>query len=105
MDPTASYILNYALPLQQLYITGKNANPTNWISSVMASNAVAAATYSPGTNTTQLMADMANYDFVVRRGADSQLGTLPNVSFSAVTNLAASTNALVRDAACCALAA
>ncbi len=77
INATASYILTYSLPLQRLYITGKNANPVNILDSTKVANAVAAATFkldSPGFTTTQLITALSEFDPVVRHYAAIELG-------------------------------
>ena len=68
LNPTACYILTYGLPLQQIYITGKNANPANTLNSSKVANAIAAATIRldcPGFTDAQLIADLSEFDPVV----------------------------------------
>ncbi len=103
IDPTASYVLTYALGKQQLLITGKNLNSTNWLSDTKVTNAIWAGAFDrvvAGYNTNQLIAALSEYDPIVRRQAAAVLGTNGSNSFSMVTNLASSTNALLREAAC-----
>ena len=103
IDPTATYVLTYALPKQKLLITGKNSNPTNWLSAATVTNAIWAGAFDrivAGYNTNQLVAAMSEYDPIVRRQAAAALGVNGSTSFSMVTNLASSTNELLRAAAC-----
>ena len=105
IDPTATYVLTYSIPKQQLYITGKNADPTNWLSSSVVSNAIWAGAFImliDGYNTSQLIAAMGEYDPVVRSWAADAVGKT-NVSVSVLTNMACSANSLLREAACQAL--
>ena len=77
MNPTANYILTYSLPLQRLYITGKNANPVHTLDITKVNNAIAAATYQldcPTYSITQLIADLSQFDPVVRDAAAIELG-------------------------------
>lgn len=79
LNPTASYILTYALPLQRLYITGKNAVPANTLDSTKVANAIAAATYNldcSAYTSTQLIANLSEYDPVVRNYSAIQLAKL-----------------------------
>ena len=106
IDPTASYVLTYALAKQQLLLTGRNANPTNWLSSAKATNAIWAGAFDQvvaGLNTNQLVAALSEYDPLVRRLAAATLGTNASTSFSLLTNLASSPDPLLREAACQAL--
>ncbi|MEI6605174.1 MAG: DUF6288 domain-containing protein [Verrucomicrobiota bacterium] len=79
VNPTASYILTYALPLQRLYITGKNPNPANTLDATKVANAIAAATFKlncTSYTSTQLIAALSEFDPVVRNYAAIQLATL-----------------------------
>ena len=38
-------ILTYSLPLQRIYLTGRNANPANTLNATKVANAIPAATY------------------------------------------------------------
>ena len=103
IDPTATYVLTYALPKQQLLLTGRNANPANWLSSDKVTNAIWAGMFDQlvaGYGTNQLVPALSEYDPLVRRLAAAALGANPSASFSMLTNLASSTNALLREAAC-----
>jgi hypothetical protein len=60
VDPTASYVLTYALAKQKLLITGYNKNPSNWLSSEVVSNAIWLVNFNlvcGGFDTNQLMAE------------------------------------------------
>ena len=62
LNPTATYILTYSLPLQRLYITGKNAIPANTLDATKVANAIAAATIKQDCTaytTTQLIAALS----------------------------------------------
>jgi HEAT repeat protein len=77
LSPTATYILQLTLPLRQLHITGKNANPAATLSSAVVANAVWAGLYSQqcsGYSTNQLLAAFSEYDTVVRDAAAIELG-------------------------------
>ncbi len=106
IDPTASYVLTYALPKQQLYITGKNANTNHWLSSDVVTNAIWVGTFNQvcaGYNTNQLIAAMGEYDPGVRSWAADTLGARAGVSVSLLISMANSTNVLLRESACQAL--
>ncbi len=106
MDPTSWYVLAYSLPKQQLLLTGKNANPTNWLSSDKVTNAIWVGAFNQvcaGYNTNQLASAMSEYDPGVRFWAAATIGTNVNTSYSMLTNMASSTNSLLREAACQAL--
>jgi Family of unknown function (DUF6288)/PA14 domain/Bacterial Ig domain len=77
MNSTAPYLLTLSLPLQRLYITGKNAIPANTLDSTKVANAVAAATCqldAPGFTNSQLIANLSEYDPVVRHYSAIELG-------------------------------
>ena len=69
MEPTTWDMLTYALPRQQLYITGKNANPSNYLSSDVVTNALWVGAFNQvcaGYDTNHLVAAMGEYDLGVR---------------------------------------
>jgi len=88
LNPTASYILTYALPLKLLYITGKNAIPANTLDSTKVANAIAAATIKQDCTaftTTQLIAALSEFDPVVRYYAAIELATRPLIAAELTT--------------------
>ncbi len=106
IDPTASYVLTYALPKQKLYLTGKNANTNNWLSSAVVSNCLWVGTFNQvcaGYSTNQLIAAMGEYDPGVRSWAADTLGARAGVNVSLLISMANSTNYLLRQSACQAL--
>jgi autotransporter-associated beta strand protein len=108
VDPTASYILTYAAPLKQIYMTGKDANPTNILSPDKVTNALwSAMMYTNVTlmTTNQLIAGLGEYDPTVRWWVAEELGKRPGLNASSITNLLGSTNAWIRAAACITLGA
>ena len=106
INPTASYILTYGLPLQRLYITGKNAIPANTLDSTKVANAIAAATFDldcHGLTTTQLIAALSEFDPVVRNYAAIELATRTLTTAETNTLIAMigdTTNANARMGAC-----
>ena len=106
IDPTASHVLTYALAKQKLLITGRSANPTNWLSPAVVSNAIWAGTFDRLNSTyssNELVAALSEYDPLVRRWAATGLGARFPASASSLITMAGSTNALLREAACQAL--
>jgi autotransporter-associated beta strand protein len=108
LNPTASYILTYSLPLQRLYITGKNAIPANTLDAAKVTKAIAAATFkqdSPGFTITQLIAALSDFDPVVRNYAAIELGkrTLGSADLTTLRGMVTGTNANGRMGACQAL--
>ena len=76
VNPTATYILSFAVPLQRLYITGRNAIPANTLSAAKVTNAIAAATFkqdATALTVAQLMTTLSEYDPVVRNDAAIEL--------------------------------
>ena len=102
---TATYILTYALPLQRLYLTGKNANPANTLDTNTVANAIAAGTFRwtcTNYSKTQLISALAEYDPVVRQYAVNELDAR-SLTTSDITNLIAlaeGTNVNQRQGAC-----
>ena len=110
MNATACYILTYALPLQRLYITGKNANPANTLDPAKVAHAVAAANFkvdSPGFTNAQLITALSDFDPVVRHYAAIELGkttrTVQPAELTTLRNLVTGTNSNGRMGACQAL--
>ena len=105
INPTASYILTYGLPLQRLYITGKNANPANTLDSTTIASAIAAATFHQnctGYTTTQLIASLSDYDPVVRNYGAIELATrtLTTAEINTLTAMVTGTDPNGRMGAC-----
>lgn len=105
MNPTATYILTYGLPLQRLYITGKNAISTNTLDASKVANAIAAATFNldcVSYTVTQLTAALSEFDPVVRNYAAIELAkrTLTNAQLTTLRSMITSTNANERMGAC-----
>jgi autotransporter-associated beta strand protein len=76
MNSTAVYVLSYSVPLQRLYITGRNAIPANTLSAAKVDNAIAAATFKQnvgGYTVPQLMTALSEYDPVVRFDVATEL--------------------------------
>ena len=91
------------LPLQQIYLTGRNANPTNVLSDDKVTNAIAAALIPwacTNFTTNQLVAALSEYDPNVRCWSALELARRASVSVATITNLTTSTNAWTRAAAC-----
>ena len=77
LNPTASYILTYSLPLQRLFITGKSANPANTLDSTKVAHAISAATFkqqSPSKTNSELITALSDFDPIVRNYAAIELG-------------------------------
>ena len=105
INPTASYILTYALPLQRIYLTGKNLNPANTLDAAKVANAIAAGSFNRAMgayDTTDLIAALAEYDPVVRNCAATELAkrTLTATEVDTLIRLADSKGVNQRQGAC-----
>ncbi|MEI7899022.1 MAG: DUF6288 domain-containing protein, partial [bacterium] len=108
-NPTAYYLLHAAIPLKKLYITGRNADPANRLSSQVVSNALWSAAFASlcgGYTTNQLVAALGEWDPIVRFNAATELSVRSNgTSLAPMLIVMAEnpTNASQREAACTAL--
>ncbi len=113
LDPTAWNALFLSAPKQALYITGKNANPSNYLTDAAVSNAVWAGQWLANVSsytTNQLIANLSEYQPTVRHAAAQQLAALCATN-AAISNAVAPTlimlttnsNPWTREAACDAL--
>ncbi|MCE9608611.1 MAG: DUF6288 domain-containing protein [Chthoniobacter sp.] len=108
MNATAWYILSYALPLQRLYITGRNANPANTLDAAKVAKAIAAATYKLDCKDTvnypvsRLMTDLGEWDPAVRAYAAAELATrtLTATDENNLITMAEGADANARQGAC-----
>ncbi len=105
ITPTASYLLAYSLPLQRLYITGKNSNPAHNLATTKIDNAIAAATFKQDCvnyTTTQLIAALSEFDPLVRNDAANQLGTrtLSGTELTTLRGMVTGSDANARMGAC-----
>lgn len=105
MNPTATYVLTFGVPLARLYITGKNAFPANTLDATKVANAVAAATFNldaPGMTTTQLISALSEFDPVVRNYAAIELAkrTLTSTEINTLIAMLTNPNANSRMGAC-----
>ena len=108
MTPTAWYVLTYALPLQRLCITGRNADPANTLDATKVAHAIAAATYKFDCTDTvnypvsRLMTDLGDYDPAIRAYAAAELTnrSLTTTDENSLITLAEGTDANTRMGAC-----
>jgi hypothetical protein len=100
-------LLTYALPLRQLRITGKNHDPSRWLSSTDVAEAAAADGYAATSSlpVSQLIADLASWSPCVQRRAAEQLATrsFTTSTLNQLTALANDPNGGSRYGACLAL--
>lgn len=105
LDPTATYILTYALPLKRLLITGKDAIPAHVLSAEKVAKSIAAGTFKQDCTAygvEWLMAALGDYDPVVRHDAAKELAarTLTPAEEQALIALAEGKEANARMGAC-----
>lgn len=108
LSATAYQLLTFSLPLKQLFITGKNANPANVLDVTKVSNAITAATFKldrKKLGVDQLTAALNEYDPVVRHYAAVELASrqISDKELIALRSLLASPNSRERQGACQAL--
>ena len=112
MNPTATYILTYSLPLKRLYITGKRDTPANppplTLDSTTVAHAVAAANINQdvtGFTIAQLITSLTDYDPVVRHYAATELGkrAVTSTDLTTLRNMLTGSDANGRMGACQAL--
>ncbi len=110
MNPTATYLLTYSLPLQRLYITGRNANPAYALDTATVADAVDAGSFRlerGALSEPQLLAALGEYDPVVRHHAAVELAgrSLSSGELTTLRELLADPDPRVRQSACQALGA
>ena len=108
LNPTASYVLTYALPLKKLIITGRESNPVTWLSKQDVADAVSAGRFSTdrtGKTPQELVAALGNWSPIVRNWAAEELGKRPEAKnlVPELIALAESPTVNVRQGACEAL--
>ena len=83
LSPTASYVLTYALPLKKLFITGRDANPANWLSKKEVAGAIASGRFDTDRkhkSTRELVAAFGDWSPIVRGWAAEELAKRPEAS-------------------------
>lgn len=105
LEATAIYLLTHSLPYQRLRITGKDANPAHELSPEKIANAVEAGnhrTTRSGFSVSTLLAQLGEYDPVVRKSAGEELATrkLNEEEIVSVRALLASPDGAERRSAC-----
>ncbi len=113
VNPTASYILTYALPLQRLYLTGKDLNAARILTPAKVANAIAASTFKQDCTdqtaypVSRLIDALREYDPALRSNAASELArrTLTTAEVDSLLALAEGADANARMGACEALGA
>jgi hypothetical protein len=105
LSPTACYMLTYALPLKQLLITGREANPANWLSNQEVTEAIASGRFDvdcPKKSAQELVTALGDWSPVVRSWAATSLATRPEAQrlVPSLIKMAEGPDAHVRQGAC-----
>lgn len=108
LSPTACYVLTYSLPLKQLWITGKDANPENWLTKKDVAEAVASGHFYEQRgqkSTAEIVAALGDWSPIVRGWAAEELARRDeaNALVPALIAMAEGPNAAQRQGACEAL--
>ena len=105
MSPNACYVLSYALPQQRLYITGKDANKSNWLTRKDVDDAIVSGRFDVDRdrkNVSELVAALGDWSPIVRSWAAEELAERPEskTMVPQLISLAEGTNPNVRQGAC-----
>jgi hypothetical protein len=105
LSPNACYVLTYALPLKKLWITGKDANPGNFLTAKDVREAVASGRFYEQRETKsvpELVAALGDWSPVVRSFAAVELASRPEAKTMVpeLIALAEGKNAWQRQGAC-----
>jgi len=108
LSPAATYVLTYSLPLKKLYITGRDAKETNWLSRKDVTEAIASGRFDVECRkktVQELVAALGDWSPVVRGWAAEELARRPEAKAMVpqLIALAEGTDAHVRQGACEAL--
>ena len=80
LSPTATYVLTYSMPLKKLCITGKDANPSNWLNPQEVTAAIASGNFDldrKQKSVNELVAAFADWSPIVRGWAAEELAGRP----------------------------
>jgi hypothetical protein len=80
LSPTATYVLTYAMPLKKLFITGREANPANFLNKQEVTAAIASGRFDldrKEMSPAQLMAAFRDWSPIVRGWAAEELAARP----------------------------
>ena len=105
LSPNATYVLTYSLPLKNLYITGRDARPVNWISPQEVSGAIAAGRFDlarKSKSAAELVAAFGDWSPIVRSWAAEELAQRPEARsmVPALIELAGGKDVHVAQGAC-----
>ena len=80
LSPTASYVLTYSMPLKKICLTGRDANPANWLGKKDVTEAIASGYFDITRKTLtpeQLIAAFGDWSPIARSWAAEELGKRP----------------------------
>ncbi len=83
LSPTASYVLTYSMPLKKICLTGRDANPKNWLGKKDATEAIASGYFDITRKTLtpeQLIAAFGDWSPIARSWAAEELGKRPEAA-------------------------
>lgn len=108
LSPEATYVLTYALPLGKLYLTGKEAQRSNWLTATEAKAAVASGHFDKTRhrlNLEELLTAFADWSPVVRGWAAEEFSRRPEATtwVPRLITMAGGEDARLRQSACEAL--
>jgi HEAT repeat protein len=108
LSPTATYVLTYSMPLQKLCITGKDANPENWLGIPQVAAAIASGSFDTDRtkkSPQELVAAFGDWSPIVRGWAAEELSKRPEAHSMVpkLIDLAEGKDAHVSQGACEAL--
>ncbi len=108
LSPTATYVLTYSMPLKKLCITGKDANPANWLSKQEVADAIASGRYDldrKQKTPPELVAAFSDWSPIARAWAAEELAQRPEAQglVPQLVALAAGKDVHVSQGACEAL--
>ncbi|MCY2990072.1 MAG: DUF6288 domain-containing protein [Planctomycetota bacterium] len=108
LSPTATHVLTYALPLKKLCITGRDANPSNWLGKQDVAEAIASGRFDldrKQKSPAEIVAAFGDWSPIVRGWAAEELAKRPEAKalVPQLIALAEGPDAHVRQGACEAL--
>ena len=83
LSPAATYVLTYAIPLKNLVITGKGANPANWLTRNEVGEAIASGRFDverSKKSVAELLVSFGDWSPVVRGWAAEEVAKRPEAA-------------------------
>ncbi len=83
LSPAATYVLTYSLPLKKICLTGRDANPKNWLSPSEVSNAITSGRFDldrKSKSVNELLTAFSDWSPVVRSWAAEELASRPDLA-------------------------